>query len=191
MQWPVDFERPLDIFQIFMATKRHDRCHMQEARTNPDSETVLVLLRAGSTLPAGGTEPVQWSHGHTEAGPWDDEGGFAWCYGDTALVTECQSVLYGERVREHCVWGNPDIIHPRVSRCCGLMTPSPKGPASYTALQGPHLVDCYYSCSGKSSTEFLGGCLNRALIAGDLFCLSEQLREISQPTQVAPDRGAG
>jgi len=40
---------------------------------NPDSETVLGLLRADSTLTAGGTEPVQWCHASTEARAWDDE----------------------------------------------------------------------------------------------------------------------
>jgi len=53
-----------------MATQRHDQCHMQEARAMPDSEFVLGLLRADSTLPAGGAEPVQWNHGHTEAHAW-------------------------------------------------------------------------------------------------------------------------
>ena len=47
---------------------------MQEARVKPDAETVLVLSRADTTLPAGGTaRPVESQSYGCAARAWDDE----------------------------------------------------------------------------------------------------------------------
>ena len=64
---------------------------------NPDSETVLVLLRADSTLTAGGTEAVQWSHTLRKRvrGMIRPICLVLWGHCNL-LITECQPVLYGE-----------------------------------------------------------------------------------------------
>ena len=61
---------------------------------------------------------------------------------DIVLMTGCQSVLYGERARGHCVWGNTEYHSPADSVLLRIDDVKSANACLPHSIAQSHLVDC-------------------------------------------------